>query len=253
MVEGWGKAMHAAFVAVFVLCALLGTSKAWSQGQSEPKQFAAIPPAGRIDYDVIRDGEKIGAHLVMFRHESRYLSIATRTDIAVRLLSITLYRFHYEAQEDWIDGRLTRLTSRTDSGGKTLTVNLARIGDRIRGACNGMLLDLPAGLLPISMWHPDFVHQSVIFDQYRCMERSVRATDDGIEPIPVGGQNVAARHYAVTGQLQRDVWYGPDGQIVQVVFPAQDGSELAFVVRDPSQPPPAPELRAISPSVRRER
>jgi hypothetical protein len=48
---------------------------------------------------------------------------------------------------------------------------------------------------------------------------------------------VAARHYAVTGELQRDVWYGPDWQIVQVLFPAKDGSEIAFVMRGPSQSP----------------
>jgi Family of unknown function (DUF6134) len=237
------KAMHGAFAAALVLCTLFAGSEARSEEQSEPRPLAAIPPSGRSDYDVVRDGEKIGAHSVMFRHDGRHLGIATRTDIAIKLLGITVYRFHYEAEEDWVDGRLTRLTSRTDNDGETLTVNLASAAGRIRGACNGIVLDLPAGLLPISMWHPDFVHQSVIFDQYRCVERSVRATDDGIEPIVTGGQQVAARHYAVGGQLQRDVWYGPDGQIVQVVLPAYDGSELAFVIRARSQSP-APEQRA---------
>src|SRR5262245_52882886 len=122
MADGRGKAMRGMFRAALVFCALLGTSEAWSQGQSEPRQLAAIPPVGRSDYDVIRDCEKIGVHSVIFQHEGRRLSITTLTDIAVRLLDITLYRFHYEAQEDWIDGRLTRLTSRTDSDGKTLMV-----------------------------------------------------------------------------------------------------------------------------------
>jgi Domain of unknown function (DUF6134) len=243
--------MHWAFAAAVVLCALLAGPRAWSQGESEPWQLAAIPSAGRLEYDVIRKGEKIGVHSVTFRHDGRHLAIATRTDIAVKLLGITFYRFHYEAEEDWVDGRLARLTSRTDSDGETLTVNLARAGDRIRGACNGTVLDLPADLLPISVWHPDFVRQSVILDQYKCVERNVRATDDGIEPIFAGAQNVAARHYAVTGELQRDVWYGPDGKIVQVLFPAKDGSEIAFVTRTPS--PLARERRASTSSARRDR
>jgi len=83
------------------------------------------------------------------------------------------------------------------------------------------------------------------------VERNVRATDDGIEPIFAGAQNVAARHYAVTSELLRDVWYGPDGQTVQVLFPAKDGSEIAFVMRAPSQRPLATEQRASSSSVRR--
>jgi hypothetical protein len=251
-VFGRGKAMHGAFVAALVLCTLLAAPRAWSR-QSEPRQLAAIPSAGRIDYDVIRGGEKIGAHSVMFQHEGRHLAIMTRTDIAVELLGITLYRFHYEAEEDWVDGRLTRLTSRTDSDGETLTVNLAKASGRIRGACNGIALDLPADLLPISVWHPDFVRQSVILDQYKCVERNVRATDEGIEPVVAGAQNVAARHYALTGELQRDVWYGPDGQAIQVLFPAKDGSEIAFVMRAPSQLPLATEHRASGSSVRRAR
>jgi hypothetical protein len=245
------KTMHWAFAAALVLCTLLAVPRAWSQGQSEPRQLAAVPSAGRFDYEVIREGEKIGTHSVTFRHEGRHLAIATRTDIAIEQLGITLYRFHYEAEEDWVDGRLTRLTSRTDDDGETLTANLARAGGRIRGTCNDVALNLPADLLPISVWHPDFVRQSVILDQYKCVERSVRATDDGIEPIFAGAQTVAARHYAVTGELQRDVWYGPDGQTLQVRFPAKDGSEIAFVMQAPSQRPLAIEKRASSSSARR--
>lgn len=115
--------------------------------------------AGQVDYDVIREGDKIGTHSVNFRHEGRHLAIATRTNIAVKQLGITLYRFHYEAKEDWVDGRLMSLTSRTDNDGETLTANLARTSGRIRGACNGIVLDLPADLLPVSLWHPDFVRQ----------------------------------------------------------------------------------------------
>jgi len=248
-----GQAMHCAFAAALVLCAFLAAPRAWSQGQSESRQLAAVPSTGRFDYDVIREGEKIGAHSVIFQHKGRHLAIATRTDIALKLLGITFYRFHYEAEEDWFDWRLMRLTSRTDSNGKTLTVDLARAGDRIRGACNGIALDLPADLLPISVWHPDFVRQSVILDQYKCVERNVRTTDDGIEPIFAGAQNVAAHHFAVTGELQRDLWYGPDGRIVQLMFRAQDGSEIAFVTQGRSPPPLAREQSASSASARRER
>jgi hypothetical protein len=236
-----GRPAQRAFAAALVLCTLLAAPRAWSQGQNEPKQLAALPSAGRFDYDVMREGERIGIHSVLFRHKGRNLAIATQTDIAVKVLGITLYRFHYKAEEDWVDGRLTRLTSRTDNDGETLTVNLARAGGRIRGACNGIVLDLPADVLPISVWNPDFVRQSVILDQYKCVKRKVRATDHGIEPIFAGAHNVAARHYAVTGDIQRDVWYGPDGQTVQVLIPAKDGSEIAFVMRALSQLPLATE------------
>ena len=249
----WPKAIHCAFTAVLALGAVVAAPSAWSQEQSEPRQLAAIPATGRSDYDVIREGERIGDHSVVFRHDGRRITVATRTDIDVKLLGVTLYRFRYEAEEDWFDGQLTRLKSSTDRDGETLTVNLARAGNRIRGVCNGMNLDLPASVLPISMWHPDFVRQSVILDQYNCVERKVSIANDGIEPIFAGSKNLTARHYAVTGELQRDVWYGPDGQIVRVAFPSEGGSEIAFVTPSPPQQALASEQRPSSSSAGRDR
>jgi Family of unknown function (DUF6134) len=227
------RAIRCVFASLLMLGALLAAHEVRSEQQSGPRQLAALPQTGRFDYDVIREGDRIGTHSVVFRRDGRSLAIATRTDIAVTLLGITFYRFRYEAQEDWLDGRLNRLTSRTDNDGEPLTVDLASSAGRIRGTCNGIALDLPADLLPISPWHPDFVRQSVILDQYKCAERKVRATDRGIESVLAGKHSVATRHYAVTGEIQRDLWYGPDGQTVQVLMPAKDGSEVTLVMRTP--------------------
>ena len=203
---------------------------AWSQEESAPRLLAAIPSAGRLDYEVVRAAERIGAHSVMFQREGRRLSITTRTNISVDLLGITVYRFRYDAEEEWIDGQLVRLTSRTNNDGERLEVDLAVTNGRLRGICNGTTLDLPAGLLPVSVWHPDIVRRSVLLDQYKCVERRVQTADHGTEPILAKGQRLTARHYAMTGQLRRDIWYGPDGQTVQVRFPANDGSEITFIL-----------------------
>src|SRR5262245_17024565 len=130
--------MNSMSAVALVLCTLVAAPRAWSQGQSGPWQLAGIPPAAQFDYDVVRKGEKIGTHSVAFRHIGHHLTLVTRTEIAAELLGITVYRFQYEAEEDWIDGRLVQLTSRTNNDGETLTVNLARAGDRIRGVCNGI-------------------------------------------------------------------------------------------------------------------
>jgi hypothetical protein len=233
-----GKVTLRLLSAAALLGAFLFAPGAWSQEEREPLQLSALPSTGRVDYEVIRKGEKIGTHSVVFRHDGRDLEVATWTDIAVKLLGVTLYRFRYQAEESWIDGQLTRLTSRTDNDGEPLTVNLAKTGDRIRGTCNGIPLDLPADTIPISVWHPDFIRQSVILDQYKCAAQKVRTADRGTEFIPAGQKSVKARHYALSGDVRRDVWYGPDGQTLQVLFPAKDGSKIAFVMR-PSPPPAA--------------
>jgi hypothetical protein len=35
----------------------------------------------------------------------------------------------------------------------------------------------------------------------------------------------------MTGQIVRDIWYGTDGQIVQVRLPGKDGSQIQLVLR----------------------
>ena len=227
------SAIRCVLAGSLALATLLAAPEARPEEPSGLPQLASLPPTGRFDYDVIREGDRIGTHSVVFRRDGRNLAIATRTDIAVTLLGITLYRFRYEAEEAWVDGRLNRLTSRTDNDGEALTVDLAKSAGRLRGTCNGKALDVPAGLLLISPWHPDFVRQSVILDQYQCAARKVRATDRGIESVSAGTQKIVARHYAVTGELQRDLWYGPAGQTVQARMPAKDGSEVTLVMRTP--------------------
>jgi hypothetical protein len=201
---------------------------AWSQELSATSFLAAIPSAGRLDYEVVREAEKIGAHSVMFQREGPRLSIATHTDISVEFLGITVYRFRYDAEEVWIDGQLMRLTSRTNNDGERLEVDIAVTNGRLRGSCNGTTLDVSAGLLPVSVWHPDIIRRSVLLDQYKCVQRRVQTADHGTEPILANGQRLTARHYAMTGQLRRDFWFGPDGQPIQVRFPAKDGSEITF-------------------------
>ncbi len=213
-----------------IFCVVFVAPTAPSRGESEPAPRVVIPSAGRLDYAVIRGDERIGTHSVVVQGDAGRLSIATRTEIAIEFLGITLYRFHYDAKEDWIDGRLTRLSSRTDNDGKMLAVDLALANGRLHGTCNGTTLDLPAGLLPVSVWHPDILRRPVLFDQYNCVERRVQTADRGIMPVLAKGQTLTARHYAMTGQLKRDIWYGSDGQTVQVRFPAKDGSEITFVL-----------------------
>ena len=62
----------------------------------------------------------------------------------------------------------------------------------------------------------------------------MKTTDRGTEFILAGPKSVKARHYALSGDVRRDVWYGPDGQTLQVLFRAKDGSKIAFVMRPSS-------------------
>ena len=44
---------------------------------------------------------------------------------------------------------------------------------------------------------------------------------------------MTARHYTMAGDLERELWYGADGQLLQVIFPGPDGSQITIVKTAP--------------------
>jgi len=200
-------------------------------GASNDLALATFPPAGRLDYQVVREGDDIGTQSVEFIRSGDRLTVRTHVNIVVTVLGIPVFRFTHEAEEQWQNGRLTAFKSKSNDDGEPRDVALRLDGDRLRGTYNGRTLDLPGSLIPASLWRPDTVHQTVLLDPIKGRDRQVSVADRGLEKVKVRGQLVDAHHYAMTGQITRDIWYGPDGQIVQVRFPAKDGSQVQVVLR----------------------
>jgi uncharacterized protein DUF6134 len=193
--------------------------------------LASFPPVGQLDYEVTREGDDIGTQTVEFVRAGDQLTVRTHVDITVTTLGITLFHFIHVAEEQWQGGRLMRLTSQTDDDGRPRKVDLRLDGNRLRGTYNGQAVDYAADLIPASLWHPETVHQTVLLDPIKGRDRQVTIADKGEEPLKVRGQTVMAHHYSMTGQINREIWYGPDGQIVQVRFPAKDGSLITVALR----------------------
>jgi hypothetical protein len=193
--------------------------------------LASFPPTGRLDYEVTRQGDDIGTQSVEFIRDGDRLTVRTHVALAVTLLGIPIYRFTHEAVEEWQNGRLTSFTSRTNDDGEPRKVDLRLDGTRLRGTYNRRQVDLAGDLIPASLWHPATVRQSILLDPIKGRDRHVAVVDKGEEKIKVRGQPVTAHHYSMTGEITREIWYGPDGQIDQVRFPAKDGSQITLVLR----------------------
>jgi hypothetical protein len=219
------------YVATFMGLMLALLVAAPAAAASNDLALANFPPAGRLDYKVVRQGDDIGTQSVEFIRSGDRLTVRTHVNILVTVLGIPVFRFTHEAEEQWQNGQLKAFKSKSNDDGEPRDVALSLAGDRLRGTYNGRTLDLPASLIPASLWRPDTVQQSVLIDPIKGRDRQVTTVDKGIETIKIRGQSLEAHHFAMTGQIIRDIWYGPDGQIVQVHFPAKDGSQIQVVLR----------------------
>jgi hypothetical protein len=224
-----GATMRIATPIVALLIALLLGSVA--AASSNDLALASFRPAGRLDYKIVRHGDEIGFLSIEFIRNRDQLTVRTHAKIVVTFIGIPLYRFVHEAEEQWVNGKLLSLTSRSNDNGEPRQVAFRVDGDRLRGTYNGRVRDYPATLIPASLWNPETLHQTVLLDPIRGRDRRVTVVDKGEEAIKIKGQVVTAHHYAITDKITRDLWYDSNGRLVQVRFSAKDGSEIQIVLR----------------------
>ena len=96
----------AAPIAGFVLsCAIAGAQP--SAGAQPPA--SAQPAAETLQYVIMRKGEQIGTHKFEFHRTGKETSVNIETNVEVKVLFVTAYRFQHVANERWVNERLVAL------------------------------------------------------------------------------------------------------------------------------------------------
>lgn len=177
-------------------------------------QAATIPPNGHLDFDVIRKGKDIGDHSYSFNGSGNAYSVRVTTDIAVKvpLIRTTAYRFQHSSVESWSGGKLKAVKSATNDDG---TPHELSTGGQ--------------GVLPASLWNDDILSASKLLNTIDGKVMNVRIADLGPEQVATARGQVAAHHYRLSGDLNRDLWYDADGNLAHVAFTADDGSTVTYV------------------------
>ena len=191
----------------------------------------AVAPAGTLTYDVLRQGDRIGTHVVSFERMGEELTVRTETNVEFTAYVVFDIDWTHQSVEIWGTGGLKEFTSFTNEDGRKRQVHAQRDGDRLIVESTGGHREFPADVLPGTLWHPETVHQHQLLDPIKGRLRKVTVTDGGTEQLEIEGRTVEAKHYRVRGDLRRDVWYDADGTVVKVEFPISDGSEVTLLLR----------------------
>ncbi len=192
---------------------------------------AAVPASGELNFIVMREGDEIGTHRLVFSESEEGLTIDVKTDIAVTVFGIAFYRFEHEGHELWVDGQLVSISSRTNDDGTDHRLDAV--------AEDGVLLvdgdarkePEVATIIPASLWNHALVAQSVLLNTLDGSNMSVSVTEVGQEIVEAKERNISATHYSVTGALNRELWYDAENVLVQVQFDGADGSEITYILK----------------------
>lgn len=191
--------------------------------------LAAPPPGGVLDFTVLRNGSEVGRHEMLFRNEADGLKIDIRTNVAVKVAFITAYRFEHEGHEIWQGGRLARLWSKTNDDGTRHVLDVTAGGDGLVVMADGKEPEKASASIPASLWNERIVQQKSILNTLDGTRMTIQVSDLGTESVSVKNAKVPARHYVLTGDLQRELWYDAQNVLVKVRFKAKDGSDIEYL------------------------
>ena len=99
---------------------------------ASPANAQTLPPDGQVEYAIMRSGDQIGSHRLVFRRDGERLTVDISLNVQVRVLGITAYRFTQSATETWRGGRLVSLDSSGNDDGTPYAV-------RVREAEGGLV------------------------------------------------------------------------------------------------------------------
>jgi hypothetical protein len=204
--------------------------------------MAAISPAAAADglpygqtlsFAVMREGQQIGSHRLVFERDGVQLRISTSIDLAVKFVGITAYRYSHRAQEVWAGDALVSLTTRTEDDGKAYAVQAARTGEGIAVQAEGAKRTvLPATIMPSTHWNIRQVSQTFLLNSQKGVEARVKTTPLGREAVKTSSNTLQATRYRYDGDLKMDQWFDDRGRWVKTSFKGSDGSTIEYVLQE---------------------
>lgn len=197
---------------------------------AEPN-FEWAPDAGdELVFDVYRNGDRFGSHVVRFSSVGDQLTVDTDIELKVKIGPFTAFHYVHDVQEIWNDGELQSIDARTKSDGDWAQVSVRAEGDKLRTQGPEFSGLHPDGMIPSTHWNVAEMRQSEMLSTETGAILPMTVEDLGLETVKVGGREIEARHYRVTSDLVASFWYDASGRWVKCAFEAR-GSDVEYVLR----------------------
>lgn len=195
--------------------------------------FTAAPAAadwpgkpGRYVFEVTRNGDSIGTQTVTVKPDGDAVVTTTESVIAVKMLGIVVYRLHQTFTETYQGRKLISIRAESKDGDGLRIADVKRDGDHWSGTYQKETRSFDCDCETSSMWQMDGVRPGPMIEASLGRLRNVKVTDRGNETLDLPEGPVTTRHLSVTGDIERDVWYDPNGNLVSATQKGSDGSDI---------------------------
>jgi hypothetical protein len=181
-----------------------------------------------LNFDVLRNGEKIGNHQIIFEKHGADLNVSIQTDVEVKIMFVPVYKFHHKSMETWKNGQLVGLYSKTNDDGTLHQLSLARQNNVLSGTSDGKEISITRDILPASLWHPKIINSLSLLNTLEGHEMKIAVHHIGQEIMTTDKGTQPADYYKLTGELERELWFDKDQRLIKVRFKGSDDSEITY-------------------------
>jgi hypothetical protein len=218
--------------ALLSACALLPLAAA-AAAETAP---AAWPGrTGRYVFEITRDGRPIGTQSIEIRQSGDTVTATTESTVAVKMLGVVVYRMHQVLTETYRGSRLVALRAETKDPDGFRAGEISRNGDRWTGTLGKEHRSFDCDCMTSTMWQIASLEGSAIIEASQARLRSVAVEEKRTETLDLPEGPVETRHFVVTGDIEREVWFDPNGNLVAAQQFGSDGSLIRqILMSDPA-------------------
>lgn len=182
-------------------------------------------------FDVLRDGDKIGEHRLDFEKQDGTLKVSVETAMSVSFAFVTLFSYEHKRVERWNDGELESLAGMTNDDGTVYEVSIVRKEGHYSRTVNGVEEEISERVAVDSLWSRDRLSGGKLFSTDSDRVYRVSSNPLGWETIETRGGTVEAEHVKLSGELDRDLWYGSEGELLKLRYENDRGETFEYVRR----------------------
>ena len=180
-------------------------------------QATACPDApDDADYAIHHETHgEVGRHSITFACAGDELVVETRVTGEVKVLFVPIFQREARYREVWRGDRLIAFDSWFKDNGEIYEVKARAAGEQTIIEGRRGRVEAPSTVVSNHPWNHAVIDRLLLFDTQRGKLQRVRVTPAGEDKISVGGAQVSALKYLVTGDLERELWYGRAGEWLQ--------------------------------------
>ncbi|HEY9200124.1 MAG TPA: DUF6134 family protein [Gammaproteobacteria bacterium] len=183
-------------------------------------------------FDVFLDDSKIGYHYFSRETIDGTVHISSEAEFNVRFMFFTVYHYRHSNQEQWRDGCLIKLQSRTDDNGDQLFVKLNRDRHQTHIETVKSKTESNECIRSFSYWNLSQLEPSPLLNSQTGQLMDVSLRKLGKDTLPGQQAGIETNRYQLVGKdIEIDLWYTQDNQWLALQSTTENGSRIRYQLK----------------------